>query len=484
MWSFLIVLLVVCGLAWWGYRFVKRTVGGVISETKQITQEYGAETIAHAKQVLPYFLGFEGKRRFLVLMQNDTELRPTGGFIGTYATLEIENGTIKNWFVEGTERLDARAPSSTVPAAPAPLKKYLAQPLFYFRDANWSPDFPTASRTLLERYSAQTGDATPFDGVVALTATFMSRMMTHIGSVTVDGVTFTPENFIERLEFEVEYGYEQRGDDFDNRKDLIKDLMRELIAIGEERFLQIWPQAVRTTLDSLADKQVLLFATDPIMQEKIIAQGWSGRVEPVADGADALMVIDANLASLKTDRVIGRRIEHRVYKDTNATIQKKKGAWIGETRITYAHTGAFDWRTSRYRSYTRVYLPPGAQFFLGEGAMERDRSKEIGAFHIESEFGRPVVAAFIAVEPGKSHTLVLRYVLPESVGQSIARGTYTFFVQKQPGTRDIPLTLEAQFDKNVLTADPPEKKEHWGDTRYQQVVDMKQDQRFTVNVAP
>lgn len=476
-WIGLVGLIILIGLGVWAYRFAKKTYTTIIDERNEIVQEYGQETVAQAQAILPYFLGFDGEKRFLVLMQNDTELRPTGGFIGTYATLQIERGQIKNWFVEGTERLDARAATSSVPVAPEPLAKYLAQPKFYFRDANWSPDFPTTARTLMERYAVESGDTQPFDGVIAVSATFMERMMRHIGPLTVDGVTFTPETFIEQLEHEVEYGYDERGDDFANRKEIIRDMVHTLMGVLEDRFLELWPLALRTLFDSLADKHVLFFAQDAGVESQILKQNWGGAMTALAPGQDGLMVVDANLASLKTDRVVTRAVAYQVYKDPKSAPSKDN--WIGEARVTYKNTGVFDWRTTRYRSYTRFYLPHGAKFVNGEGSMQKDRSADPGSFTVSEEQGRTVIGTFFSVEPGKEHSLVIRYVLPPSVAASIAKGSYNLLVQKQPSTRPR-LTLRLQFGKNITHAQPAEAQGAWGDMQYEVTRELQTDAAFSL----
>lgn len=482
-WIGLAALLVLIGLGIWGYRFVKKTYTTVIEQRDAIIEQYGEETLTQAQAIIPYFLGFGQKRRFLVLMQNDTELRPTGGFIGTYATIEIQNGKIEQWFAEGTERLDARATTSSVPAAPEPLQRYLAQPKFYFRDANWSPDFPASARDLIQKYALESGNTDSFDGVIAISATFMERMMRHIGPLTVDGVTFTAENFIEQLEHEVEYGYDERGDNFANRKEIIGDMIHALMGVIEERFLELWPLALRTLFDSLADKHVLLYAQDADVQALIVKQQWGGALTPLALGQDGFMVVDANLASLKTDRVIERSIQYQLRKESASSSSSKSDRWIGEVRVTYKNTGSFDWRTTRYRSYTRVFLPKGATFIEGTGAMKKDRSNEAGTFAVSEEQGRTVVGAFFSVEPKNEHTLVLRYALPAAVADAITKGEYTLLVQKQPSTQPR-LTLDLQFGKNIRTAEPAEPSPQWGDGQYRLTTTLQTDQSVSLEFAP
>ncbi len=476
-WVFLLIVITLAVLAWYGGTFVKEQYDTFEQTRDDVVETYGEERLEAAGQVMPYLLGLdtEVSRRFLILLQNNTEMRPTGGFIGTYGIIEIKSGEVTNWFVQGTEILDNNAvEAAVIPSAPEPIQKYLVQPKWFFRDMNWDPDFPTSAQRAIESYREESGKDTAFDGVIAVTPTVLERMMVHLGPVTVDGVTLNAENFTERLEYEVEYGYEQRGDSFENRKRLVGDLLQELLHRFEDEVFTLWPKAIDVMFASLADKQILVYSTDVDVQNTITKQGWAGEVTPLADGQDGVFVVDANLASLKTD--------HAMERSYNYIVVPEDGRYKARLEVKYDHNGSFDWRTSRYRSWTRMYMPTGAQFITGGGAMVQDRNTAVGEFVVGEEHGRPVAGAFFAVEPGKEHTLWIEYWLPETVVQSIDGGVYTLLVQKQAGLIEPPLTLDLNFGTTVSTAEPAEKQSLWGDKRYQHTQPLTQDQSFTIGL--
>ncbi len=473
MWLVFLFIALAVGLGIWGYRFSKDMVNDFKEEFKLIGEDYG-ESLSSVQEIMPYFLGTGGqKRKILVLLQNNTELRPTGGFIGTYGIIEIKDGELLDWFIQGTEILDGAANPDSLQKSPEPLEKYMVQPVYYFRDGNWSPDFPTAVNNLLVQYNQETGTDTKFDGVVAINATVLERMMEYIGNIEVEGVELRADNFIERLEYEVEYGYEQRGHSFENRKNFIPKVFEEILKKFEEDPMGLWPMLVRVPLESLMDNHILLWSADTEVQENILKQGGSGQVHKLHEKQDGFMVVDANLASLKTDHAIERSYDYKVSKD------ELLDRWNGELTVTYKHNGTFDWRTTRYRSYTRFYLPKGANLADGEGAMVKDRSDEQGAFQDwGEEFGRKVYGAFISVEPGQTHVLRIKYQLPENIDKAIESGLYTLFVQKQPGLHNPELTIALDFGKNITAAAPGEDESQWGDTSYK----IKTDLRVSRNV--
>ena len=95
---------------------------------------------------VPRVMGYLKPQTYLVLFLNNTEIRPGGGFIGSYAVVRINSGRVSILETNGSENLDWDAPDDFNVASPAPLKTYLKQPRWFFRDANWSPDFPTSAR--------------------------------------------------------------------------------------------------------------------------------------------------------------------------------------------------------------------------------------------------------------------------------------------------------------------------------------------------
>ena len=66
-------------------------------------------------------LGGNGPRKYLFLFQNNSEMRATGGFIGSYGVLDIANGHVKNFFVDGIFNPDGQLKDKIVP--PEPIQK-------------------------------------------------------------------------------------------------------------------------------------------------------------------------------------------------------------------------------------------------------------------------------------------------------------------------------------------------------------------------
>ncbi len=150
-------------------------------------------------------LGADGMKRYLFLFQNNNELRPTGGFIGSLAIVDIENGEIKNISVPGGGPYDYRAGIKDNFIAPRPM--WLINPNFYFWDMNWWADAPTSYYTILENFERAGGPTV--DGVIAINSDLMVDLLKLTGPVHLDeqNIDINSENFYKEVQDIVEFQY-------------------------------------------------------------------------------------------------------------------------------------------------------------------------------------------------------------------------------------------------------------------------------------
>jgi hypothetical protein len=180
-----------------------------------------------------------------------------------------------------------------------------------------------------------------------------------------------------------------------------------------------------------------------------------------------LWVIDANLAALKTDGVMDKQIIYSI--DANA-----EGGPLATVRLRYTNTNRrITWRYTRYRSYTRVYVPEGSELvsWTGTAGKNPDTMRELG---------KQVFGAFWVIQPGQTGELSFTYRLPPRVTDKIAQGPYTLLVQRQPGA-NTKLTLDLRLGKTVRSATPAEDESQFGDDRYQYSEDLEKNETFSID---
>lgn len=380
-------------------------------------------------------LGFRGTRTYLLLFQNNTELRPSGGFIGSYAVVRMDRMHPEVVIVSGTETLDAAADPAKLSEPPAPIREYLGVEKWYFRDSNWSPDFAESAQTALDRYRAEGGVAADeIDIVMAVTPTVIEALLERTGSVVAEGMLFSSDTITEKLEYEVEYGYADRGIAFADRKRIIGPIMTEILSRVRGDVLLHLSDYAALFRRLVRERHILLFSEDDRLSASFDAVGATGRI--VAPEGDYLLWVDANLGALKTDHAIERALRYDVGRSGDTL--------TATATMRYAHRGVFDWRTTRYRTYARIFVPDGAEF-LGASV----NGKPVGEKDVQtgSELGKRWFGTFLSIEPGAEKTLSFSYRLP-SIPEP-----YTLFVQKQAGTIAHQLTVSMNFDNNTKTVE-------------------------------
>ncbi len=424
-------------------------IDGKVDELKK-QLDYGSLLLTKLiplTEMLPYVAGYPNQSNFLVVFQNSDELRPTGGFLGTYGVLEAKNGEIVNFDTHDIYHLDMPVKDRLNIEPPEPIKKYMVDK-WYMRDANWSPDWPTSAQkiewfyeqeyNLLSAKDKEEQFGGKFQGIIGITPKFVTNLLDIIGPIHIEGEEYNSENFHELLQYRVEQGFVQLGVSSWQRKEVIGDILKEI----KIRLLDIpatrWGELLNVMDRSFYSKDVLFYLNDERLQDYVKFLNWSGEI--IESKGDYLMVVDANLGAYKTDSVVGKKIEYKLDQSHNGL--------ISNLNLNYAHQGGFDWRTTRYRSYTRVYVPKGSKLIKIEGDYQDD--VEVG-----EEFNKTYFGFFISIEPGEIGNIHLKYSLPENLNKLIEiEGKYDFYIQKQPGNKTGELLVDLSVINKVKSYKP------------------------------
>ncbi len=156
--------------------------------------------------VLPEILGENGhKKQYLILLQNNAELRPTGGFIGSFALLTVENGKFLDFRVEDVYEADGQLNGFVAP--PEEITQYLGEAQWFLRDVNWSPDFPTVAQQA-GWFLDKELKIKP-DGVIGINLSVVKKMLEVSGPIRLvdyDEV-ITKDNLYERAQQHAELNF-------------------------------------------------------------------------------------------------------------------------------------------------------------------------------------------------------------------------------------------------------------------------------------
>ncbi|MCI0477737.1 MAG: DUF4012 domain-containing protein, partial [Anaerolineales bacterium] len=262
----------------------------------------------------PVLLGAEAPQRYLILAQNNDELRPTGGFISAVGVIQVVRGEIT---IESFgDSFAADDLSLLHPPPPAPLQKYMWASQWLLRDANWYANFPTSADVAQSMYARDRGVRT--DGVIAVDMRFMPLLVGAMTDLQLDGVPLTSGNVLSQLKQSwkpLPTGDNMSAEWFTSkRKSFLGELMRTVMArmkSGQVHSAALAQAFVR----GLRNKSVQLYFNDFDAQQAVTDAGWGGAVAPGA--GDYLNVVDSNLGFNKVNARITREISYTVRLNEN-----------------------------------------------------------------------------------------------------------------------------------------------------------------------
>lgn len=402
-----------------------------------------------------YLLGMDSPRTYLVLFQNDKEIRPTGGFMTAYSIMTVDKAAFTPVISDDIYTLDARH----LPAikAPEPIIKYIKGPYvlsqrWRLRDMNWSPDFAESMGVFLS--AAEKAGISDIDGVIAVDTQLLVNLLDVMGPIGVSGygnfsTDLDPRCNCPQVIYELESFADvegpiiwdpitgeiiQRPANSDNRKKIIGPLMNSILANAFGQPKEKIPSLVEAGFKSLVEKHVLFYMFDEEVQKAVADFGIAGTIKDY-DG-DYLHINDANLGGRKSNLYAYQTVEQDVEIEGNGKVTKT-------VTITYQNPEKHDgWLNSILPTWVRVYVPKGSSLILAEGLDATTEPYE--------DLEKTVFAGFFQLRPEGISKITFKYILPFEVTKE-----YRLFVQKQPGTDGFLYTINLgkRMEEFRLTTD-------------------------------
>ncbi|MCA0295785.1 MAG: DUF4012 domain-containing protein [Actinobacteria bacterium] len=345
---------------------------------------------------------FSGQHRFLVLAQNGAQLRPTGGFPGTYGLVEVGPDGLK--LSEFADIFTLPADTLMLPSPPGMDKK----PQLYLRNANWWIDFPTSGEVITRLWESMEPRQPKLDGIIALDLSTISDLLKVFGPIRVpeSKVALTWQNVVEQLSYVVEV--EKSGLDEQNKKNavvsLAKAVMKRLLDLSDDEF-----RPVMTALATSANQRhIQLYLTDADAQRALVATGWSGAIAPPEGTTDVLAVSHAIVKRpAKGNMGVAKSLDYQVQLGEDGT---------AATVLTLGYHKDPDvplgYLADRFRPYLRVHRATGTTL---------DGESPFTA--VDDATGLPTFARTFGVPKAASATVELRTRVPDAVRDGVAPPT-------------------------------------------------------------
>jgi len=386
-----------------------------------------------------WLLGKDKIRNYLVIFQNDGELRPSGGFWTAYTTIKVDKGKIIPGTSSNIYDLDDKI-SSTTPS-PRLIKSYhINVPYLNLRDSNLSPDFPTDAQIFLDGYYKAMGKKTQFDAVIALDTNVLVDIVKVLGKLDTTVGTFTANpdprcDGCPKIIYDLEWiAGRPRNYIEKDRKGFLGPLMHALLAnaMGSEKS-KMAPLA-SAFFTNIYEKHIMFFFTDTKVQKAAESANIAGQIVQTDTNTDYFHLNDANFASAKSNIFITQKIKHE--------ITTKDGNIEHKISITYTNPakasncnlekGDLCLNAPTYRNLFRFYVPIGSQLIKMTGSeVEPVKYEELGKQVFEGFYGNkyPLYST-------SSTKVTVQYSSPIKAGKN-----YVLYLQKQPGTKAIEYEL-------------------------------------------
>jgi hypothetical protein len=383
--------------------FKKRTVIA-ITTLLLVFGLFAILTLGNMRTFLPKIPAITGipfqERNYLVIFQNNNELRPAGGFITSYGILKFHSGIYR-----GIEIHDVYGSidDHEYLTPPYPMEELLANEWYQgytFRDGNFNADFPTTAKELIRLFKITNPDAR-IDGVFAVNFSFIERLLDITGPVEIDEYVLSSQNLFETTTHQVNDVDRHNIEELESRKGILKPLASSLI-----KKLVFNPFNYRDiseyVTEGLNNKDIQLYFEDQSLQNFVNSHNWGGAWPYDLEG-DFLAVVEANLGGMKSDRYIKRDVTYHV-KITEEVLQGLASP-EADLEVKIQHYGIENIPLSgHYTGYFRYYKNPD----------DKNPQDEI-----------------IKLKPGETKIINKSYTLPENVFKN---GEYSLYIPKQSGT--------------------------------------------------
>lgn len=385
-----------------------------------------------------YLLGTNKPVTYLILLQNDTEIRANGGFFGSYAKLNLTPTTASISFHD-IYTPDGQLEGHVNP--PLPIQSAFGQGWFKLRDADWEPSFPVSATTI--RWFLTKGKEVNPDVLITLSLSTIQDILKITGPITLENfnLTLDSENAFLTLQNLVEKDFFPGST---QKKDTLtaagQALIQKLSSLPPTDLLSI----AKLFLHNIKNQNILFNSTNPSLQQLFLSQNWAGELKPatcLSEGClnDGLTIIEANLGANKANCCVVRHTTHIITKENNyLTHQINLNYQNNSPTVNLSPSIFFG---GDYLNYIRFYLPAQAQNLNITTSPSNNKDQ----LSVKNKYGFQEIGFFHLTKASDQSSISLSYQLPTTNQKS-----YQLTIFKQHGLISSPQTINL-FGKDHTT---------------------------------
>lgn len=408
--------------------------------------EFGGlnDKLGEADQFLSAFLKWleaPKKQRLVVFFQNPSEIRPSGGFIGSYAIATLFQGNLLELETRDIYDPDGQLDIKIIP--PKPLQSVTDK--WGARDSNWFFDFPMSAKKVLEFLEASkiySEQGIRFSGAVAVNVGVIEDLIAVTGPFELPeyDLTISEDNFLKEVQREVEAGKDKaKGEPKKIIKMLAPMIFAEVAKLNESQKEDL----LKKMAERVKEKDLMVYFKDPAIQRYTKDLGVGGEIMALPAGfvGEYVAIVNSNVAGGKSDALMEQSIKF-------SGVISGEGDVKNTLSITRKHNGANEtewWYKSTNRNYLQAYVTPGSLLKKTSGATPRSivpmvdyvkqgyaKDQDLVALESGDLLGKEVLASWLNVKAGDTGKLSFEYQRSGAIDLS-KPAPYQFVFEKQSG---------------------------------------------------
>lgn len=391
----------------------------------------------------PTLLGMDEKKSYLLLFQNNAELRPGGGFIGSYGLLTLHNGSVSNFEIHDVYDADGQLTGHVEPAYP--FRRYMGVVHQYLRDSNYAPDFPSSASSSANMLYMETNKTV--SGVIGVDVSFVKTLVGALGPLYVPDYKeeVTSENFYMLTQSHAEKDFFPGST---QKKDFLRSLFNAIqLKLVDKKSLPYLALA-KAVEQGISEKHILFAFPDPSIDHLFSVNNLSGslldsRSESLTQYNDVLGISEANIGANKANAFVYRKVDQKVSVETDGTIKNT-------VTIRFKNESK-DWPGGDYKNYMRLITPKGSVLsgITIDGQQqsitpaitdyllyERPDFTPPPGLEVEThdEWGKTLFGFLVIIPKGSFKTITVSYSSPTAFAFNQQNFSYDLWYIKQQGT--------------------------------------------------
>lgn len=451
--------------------FLPKEYENKINQLKEKVQYINdnSSKILKTTELLRSVLGEDNKQRFLLVFQNSNEIRATGGFIGSYALVDLKNGEILKTDIPAGGTYDLAGGFYKNIESPMPLK--LLTNKWEIQDANWFLSFSKSAQKISNFFESGFNGST-VDGVIAINSNALVDLLELTGDIQLDkyNTILTKDNIIDEIQGIIKNNR--------NKTNKPKEIIVDLFAVVSDKLFNLDNSDLMksiTLLNKIIEEKNILAYFKDLDNEQISEDiNISGNIVNTNSEEDYLSINYSNVGASKTSQIIKRSVKYNT-----------KILTTGEVYATLEITNSYPKELElldRNIDYIRVYTPKNSILEYASGFSEdiiikdsiypyQEKDKDldpINTYKIKdlntntityNDENKTIFGNFLYLDPGETKTIILKYKLPFKLDYNKIKSRikqnnfYSLYIQSQPGINKTAFDVNVKLVENNIYSD-------------------------------